>query len=67
MAGSPKSVELTTTKLTRIAQMSRERPGCEFKWLMPHYNAASLKACFDELDGTKAVGVDGMSKDEYPG
>lgn len=65
MAGSTKSAELTATKLTRIAQMSRERPDCELRWLMPHFNVESLKSCFDELDGKKAVGADGMSKDEY--
>ena len=45
--------------------MSRENPGCEIKWLMPHYNQESLKGCFGELDGKKAVGADQVSKDEY--
>jgi len=33
--------------------------------LMHHFNEDSLRACFHELDGKKAVGVDGISKDEY--
>jgi len=45
--------------------MSRENPNCEIKWLMPHYNQESLKGCFGELDGKKAVGADRISKDEY--
>lgn len=65
LAGLTKSAEMTATKLTRIAQMSQERPDCELRWLMPHFNVESLKACFNELDGRKAVGADGMSKDEY--
>ena len=64
-AGSIKSNEPTATKLTRIAQMSRERSNGEVRWLMPHFNARSFKACFDELDGKKAVGADGMNKDTY--
>ena len=65
MAGLTKSAAMTATKLTRIAQMSQERPDSQTRWLMPHFNVESLKACFNELDGRKAVGVDGMSKDEY--
>ena len=61
MAGSTKSVALTATKLTRIAQMSRERPDGELRWLMPHYNVGSLRACFDELDGRKAALPGGLS------
>lgn len=63
--GLTKLPGMTETKLKRIAEMSRERPDCEFKWLMPHFNVESLKACFQELDGRKALGVDGVSKEEY--
>lgn len=45
--------------------MSLAQPDAEFKWLMPHFNVASLKTCFDELDGKKAVGADGTDKEEY--
>ena len=37
----------------------------EFKWLMPHFNRESLIECFHELDGKKAVGADGVTKEEY--
>lgn len=32
---------------------------------MHHYNAEALKECFDMLDGRKAVGIDGVCKEEY--
>lgn len=53
------------TKLERIALLSRENPQAEFRWLMPHYNADALMECFNELDGKKAVGVDGIRKVDY--
>ncbi len=37
----------------------------EFKWLMPHFNKESLTSCFHELDGKKAVGIDGVTKEVY--
>jgi hypothetical protein len=32
---------------------------------MHHFNEESLAACFDELDGRKAVGIDGVTKAQY--
>lgn len=55
----------TETKLTRIAQISKENPNMEFKWLMPHFNLNSLVKCFQHQDGKKGVGIDGITKDEY--
>lgn len=60
-----KSTCSTDTKLKRISEMSRQDSGCVFKWLMPHYNTESLSSCFYELDGRKALGIDGISKDDY--
>lgn len=57
--------ETTDTKLKRIAEYSKQNPGCEYKWLMSHYNIEGLRSCFDELDGKKAVGIDQKTKDEY--
>ncbi len=37
----------------------------EYRWLMPHINQESLTSCFYELDGKKAVGVDGTTKEQY--
>lgn len=53
------------TKLNRIAQLSGGNPNMEFKWLMPHYNMEYLASCFRELDGRKATGVDGVTKETY--
>jgi len=36
-----------------------------FENLMHLYNKASLRGCFSELDGRKAVGTDGMDKAMY--
>ena len=53
------------TKLKRIALLSGQDPEMEFKWLMPHFNQENLICCFNELDGKKAVGIDGKTKEEY--
>lgn len=53
------------TKLERIAWLSRRDQQKQFNWLMHHYNEESLKDCFYELDGKKAMGADGVSKQEY--
>ena len=55
----------TTTKLTRIAQLSQRDSNKQFDCLMHHYNVDSLRDCFQELDGKKALGNDGISKDIY--
>jgi hypothetical protein len=51
----------TDTKLKRIAWLSASDPHQRFDSLMHHFNMESLAACFHELDGTKAVGIDGMT------
>ena len=55
----------TETKLTRIASLSGEDPHRTFKSLMHHFNEESLKECFNLLEGKKAVGVDGIEKEQY--
>lgn len=60
-----KSTELMGTKLMRIASLSHQDPRMEFKWLMPHFTRENLISCFHELDGTKAVGIDGRTKNDY--
>jgi RNA-directed DNA polymerase len=32
---------------------------------MHHFNEESLAGCFHELDGRKAVGIDGIDKEDY--
>ena len=53
----------TATKLRRIAMMSGGDK--EFHSLIHHVNEVSLKECFCRLSGNKAVGVDGVTKEEY--
>ena len=49
----------TNTELTKIAWLSSQHPAQEFHSLMHHINEGALRSCFDQLDGRKAVGVDG--------
>jgi hypothetical protein len=56
---------MTDTKLTRIAWLSASDPHKQFDSLMHHFNVESLAACFHELDGTKAVGIDEVTKAQY--
>ncbi len=55
----------TTTKLQRIAELSKREPDRTFNNLMCLFNKEALKECFDMLDGEKAIGVDGVTKSEY--
>jgi len=57
--------EDTETKLKRIAKLSSKDSEKEFCSLMHHYNAESLKRCFNELDAKKAVGIDKVNKEQY--
>ena len=59
--GETKPLSKTATKLRRIASLSQESDKQKFKWLMVHVNKESLLECFHNLDGNKAVGVDGIS------
>jgi hypothetical protein len=55
----------TATQLTRIAWLSARDPQKTFHRLMHHFNESSLKECFHQLDGRKAVGADGVTKAAY--
>jgi len=63
--GETKSNQTMATKLKRITILSCQEPKREFKWLMPHFTEENLKSCFNELDGNKAVGMDGRTKEDY--
>ena len=54
-----------TTKITRINQISKERPNEVFTSIYHLINKELLKECFNELDGSKAAGIDKITKDEY--
>lgn len=60
-----KSNQAMTTKLNKITHLSYRDKQVKFSRLMPHFTQANLISCFNELDGNKAVGMDGMSKAEY--
>lgn len=55
----------TETKLKRIAWLSSKDKAKKFDGLMHHFNVESLRVCYSELDGKKAVGVDGIDKISY--
>lgn len=59
------SHKTTETILKRIAFLSVRDRGKQFTCLMHLFNEESLRACFNELDGRKAVGVDGINKGKY--
>jgi retron-type reverse transcriptase len=56
---------MTDTKLKRITYLSGRDKDAEFDCLMHHFNKASLLECFHKLNGKKAVGTDGMTKEYY--
>jgi hypothetical protein len=62
---STESQSTTATKLKRIAWLSSRDERKPFDSLMHHFNVGSLEECFHQLDGRKAVGIDGVTKAEY--
>ena len=53
------------TKLERISQLSKENPEMVFTSVGHLINMELLKECHEKTDGDKAVGIDGVSKEEY--
>ena len=53
------------TKLTRIAELAKQRPKVKLQTLIHAIDEESLKAAHQALGADKALGVDGMSKEEY--
>ena len=56
---------LMETKLERIAEISAHSPRPEFTSLYHLINKEMLLQCHKELDGSKAVGIDEITKKEY--
>jgi len=52
-------------ELAKIAWLSSQNSAQVYHSLMHHINAASLRSCFEKLDGQKAIGVDKISKEIY--
>ena len=59
------SIETTETKLKRIAALSAAKPDMIFTHVIHHINKELLTTCFHELDGRKAIGIDGIDKAHY--
>ncbi len=49
----------------RLAQRARSQPESSFSALMHHFSVENLRVCFESLDGKKAVGIDGVTKEQY--
>jgi RNA-directed DNA polymerase len=62
---SPEFLRSTETKLQRIGWLSCRDTDKVFGNLMHLFNTESLRDCFHALDGKKAVGIDGVSKEAY--
>lgn len=54
-----------TTKITRINQIAKEKPNEVFTSQYHLINKELLEECFNELEGNKATGIDGINKDKY--
>ena len=53
------------TKLARIAQLSKENPDMVFTSIGHLINKELLMKCHKMMDGKKAVGIDGVTKEDY--
>lgn len=60
-----KKKKIMGTKLERISQLSTENPEMVFTSIGHLINKELLKECHEEMDGDKAVGIDGVTKEEY--
>ena len=63
--GSTETLSKTETILNRISWLSEQDKNKCYDSLMHLYNQESLEQCFHELDGRKAVGIDGIDKKRY--
>lgn len=63
----PENSNVTEMKLKRIAALSAANPDMVFTHVIHHFNVDSLRTCFQELDGRKAIGNDGIDKASYGG
>ncbi len=60
-----KAFENTETKLKRLRQRSAENLECEMQWLMPYFSAEGFMSWLRLIDGKKATGIDGVTKEAY--
>lgn len=52
-------------RLDRICSAARKSPDQKFKALVPQFTVENLRQAFRSLDGSKAVGIDQITKDHY--
>ncbi len=52
-------------RLDRINSAARRNVNQKFKALLPQFSVQNLRQAFRSLDGSKAVGIDQITKDEY--
>ena len=53
------------TELARIAELSAQNPTMVFTSIAHLINVKLLRECHEKMDGDKAVGIDGVTKEEY--
>ena len=53
------------TELARIAELSAQNPTMVFTSIAHLINVKLLRECHEKMDGDKAVGIDGITKEEY--
>ena len=53
------------TKLERIPQLSSEQPELVYTSVGHLINKEMLKRCHEQMDGKKAAGIDGITKEDY--
>ena len=61
----PENTIKTEMKLKGIAALSAANPDMVFTHVLHHINEELLRACFHELDGKKAIGIDGIDRAGY--
>lgn len=61
----PEIGEAMETKLARISQLSKENPDMVFTSIGHLINKELLTECHKSMDGKKAVGIDGVTKEDY--
>lgn len=52
-------------RLDRISSAARSQPDLKFKALLQQFSVENLRQAFRSLDGSKAVGIDQITKDLY--
>ena len=57
--------EMMETKLARISQLSKQNPNMVFTSVGHLINEEMLIECHRDMDGDKAVGIDGVTKEMY--